>query len=139
MPDKRDNKGCGPGCLRCWQNRLRHGNPQAKAYAAKNPQLFNDIAIWEINGERKEVKGKYRYRNRCKKSEQVQARYLTEGQAIREAKKNIRKAVVINGEEIDKETVQEAVIKAMKETRKQQRYERLEKRRKSKETETINI
>ena len=139
MPDKRYVKGCGPGCLRCWQNRLKHGNPQAKAYVAKNPQLFNDIAIWEVNGERKEVKGKYRYRNRCKKNEQVQARYLTEGQAIREAKKNIHKDFATDSEKVDKEIIQEAVRKAMNETRKQQRYERLEKRRASKENESINI
>ena len=117
MPDKRYVKGCGPGCLRCWQNRLKHGNPQAKAYVAKNPQLFNNIDVWEINGEingeKTEVKGKYRYRNRCKKNEQVQARYLAEERAIREAKKNICKEFATESEKVDKEIIQEAVRKAM--------------------------
>jgi len=34
MPDKR--KVCGSGCLRCWQNRLKHANPETKKYMKKH-------------------------------------------------------------------------------------------------------
>lgn len=34
MPDKRTP--CGKECVRCWQNRLRHGNKTAKQFIAKN-------------------------------------------------------------------------------------------------------
>lgn len=30
MPDKRYRKGCGSGCLRCWQNKMKHGNKLKK-------------------------------------------------------------------------------------------------------------
>lgn len=26
MPDKNFNPRCGKGCLRCWQNKLKHAN-----------------------------------------------------------------------------------------------------------------
>ena len=38
MPDK--FTPCGSGCLRCWQNRLKHGNKESKAYLAKHPELM---------------------------------------------------------------------------------------------------
>ncbi len=38
MPDKFRPKGCGSTCLRCWQNRLKHGNKESKAYLAKHPE-----------------------------------------------------------------------------------------------------
>lgn len=37
MPDKRYVKGCGSSCLRCWENRLMHGNPQSKKWLAEHP------------------------------------------------------------------------------------------------------
>jgi hypothetical protein len=37
MPDKRYVRGCGTGCVRCWYNRLAHGNPQGKKWLAKHP------------------------------------------------------------------------------------------------------
>lgn len=36
MPDKIYKKGCGPGCVGCWRNRLKHGNPETKRYLKKN-------------------------------------------------------------------------------------------------------
>ena len=55
MPDKR--RACGNGCLRCWQNKMKHGNPESKKWLAKNPQDNLDF-IWnpkyEIQGEIKE-------------------------------------------------------------------------------------
>jgi len=36
MPDKNFRPGCGPGCIRCWRNKLKHGCPQAKAYMKKH-------------------------------------------------------------------------------------------------------
>src|SRR3989338_4523642 len=35
MPEKRYRRGCGAGCLRCWQNRLKHANPETKKYMKK--------------------------------------------------------------------------------------------------------
>ncbi len=31
MPEKRRRR-CGRGCVRCWQNNLKHNNPTAKAH-----------------------------------------------------------------------------------------------------------
>lgn len=39
MPHKRYKSGCGPSCLRCWVNNLKHGNKQAKAYLKEHPEL----------------------------------------------------------------------------------------------------
>lgn len=30
MPDKYHKQGCGRTCLRCWENKLKHGNPTKK-------------------------------------------------------------------------------------------------------------
>lgn len=35
MPDKFYKKGCGTGCTRCWRNKLKHANPTAKKFLAK--------------------------------------------------------------------------------------------------------
>jgi hypothetical protein len=37
MPDKRTP--CGNTCIRCWRNRLKHGNEKAKAYLKAHPEL----------------------------------------------------------------------------------------------------
>jgi hypothetical protein len=39
MPDKRFSRGCGTSCLRCWRNRLKHGNKEAKAFMKAHPEL----------------------------------------------------------------------------------------------------
>lgn len=39
MPEKRYKPGCGPSCIRCWVNNLKHGNEQAKAYLKAHPEL----------------------------------------------------------------------------------------------------
>ncbi len=39
MPDKRYTRGCGTTCLRCWRNRLKHGNKEAKAFMKAHPEL----------------------------------------------------------------------------------------------------
>jgi hypothetical protein len=39
MPDKRYKRGCGPSCVRCWINRLKHGNAASKAYLKRHPEL----------------------------------------------------------------------------------------------------
>lgn len=39
MPDKRYSKGCGKKCIRCWENRLNHGNKLKKK---KYPKLFEE-------------------------------------------------------------------------------------------------
>ncbi len=36
MPEKRFVRGCGPSCIRCWKNNLKHGSPEAKAWLKKN-------------------------------------------------------------------------------------------------------
>jgi len=36
MPDKNCKKGCGTSCLRCWRNKLKHANPETKAYIKKH-------------------------------------------------------------------------------------------------------
>lgn len=36
MPDKIYKRGCGTGCLRCWQNKLKHANPTVKKYMKKH-------------------------------------------------------------------------------------------------------
>lgn len=36
MPDKNCKLGCGNTCLRCWRNKLKHANPQIKAYIKKH-------------------------------------------------------------------------------------------------------
>ena len=46
MPDKRYKKGCGPSCIGCWKNRLKHANPVAKRYLKKH-----QFADWEIVGD----------------------------------------------------------------------------------------
>ena len=48
MPDKRYK--CGTGCLRCWENRLKHGCPQAQAYLKKHPKSVP----YEIVGKKEE-------------------------------------------------------------------------------------
>lgn len=50
MPDKR--QPCGSGCLRCWQNRLKHANPIAKR------KLLAEKLTWSVEGERREFKCK---------------------------------------------------------------------------------
>jgi hypothetical protein len=73
MPDKR--KPCGKNCLRCWRNKLKHANPQSKAYLIKlnnksnsNTEPINETDIestnkadpWEITGEEKQrVQNRY--------------------------------------------------------------------------------
>jgi hypothetical protein len=41
MPDKNCKPGCGNTCLRCWRNKLKHANPQAKAYMRKHKINFD--------------------------------------------------------------------------------------------------
>lgn len=47
MPDKIYKKGCGPGCLKCWTNKLKHASPEAKRYLKKN----NMAAEWWVKEE----------------------------------------------------------------------------------------
>jgi hypothetical protein len=57
MPDKYYVKGCGPSCIRCWENRLKHANPEVKKYMKKHkmdsisdtPKKFNYNFISRIN------------------------------------------------------------------------------------------
>jgi len=44
MPEARYRKGCGPGCVRCWRNNLKHGSPEAKAWLKKN-KLDMDFTV----------------------------------------------------------------------------------------------
>ena len=39
MPDKNHKKGCGNDCMRCWRNKLKHANPEAKRFLKK--QVLN--------------------------------------------------------------------------------------------------
>ncbi len=41
MPEKRYKKGCGPSCIKCWVNNLKHGNKEVKEYLKKHPELNN--------------------------------------------------------------------------------------------------
>jgi hypothetical protein len=42
MPDKRTP--CGGTCIKCWVNRLKHGNKQSKAYLKKLGKLVDPSA-----------------------------------------------------------------------------------------------
>jgi len=42
MPDKRHT--CGKLCIRCWRNRLKHGNKQAKAFMKKINKRIDEKA-----------------------------------------------------------------------------------------------
>ena len=33
MPERRYHRGCGKGCVRCWQNRLKHSNKVSKEHS----------------------------------------------------------------------------------------------------------
>lgn len=48
MPEKRYKKGCGPSCIGCWRNRLKHGNPQSKAYLKKHPELLKAKHVYKV-------------------------------------------------------------------------------------------
>jgi hypothetical protein len=48
MPDKIYKKGCGGSCIRCWQNKLKHGNKEAKAYIAKQIDTLNSENQWDV-------------------------------------------------------------------------------------------
>ena len=39
MPEKRYKQGCGPSCIGCWVNNLKHGNKEAQANFKKHPEL----------------------------------------------------------------------------------------------------
>lgn len=39
MPDKRYKPGCGRECLRCWRNRLKHGNRNIKLSRGQLPEI----------------------------------------------------------------------------------------------------
>lgn len=43
MPDKRK---CDKRCPRCWQNHLKHGSKQAKAYAMKHAKP--GAHLWDV-------------------------------------------------------------------------------------------
>lgn len=49
MPERRYKRGCGPECIRCWVNRLKHGNKEAKAYLLNHPELN-----WEVKHDNEE-------------------------------------------------------------------------------------
>jgi hypothetical protein len=47
MPlNNHNKKTCGSACLRCWGNKLKHQNKQAKSHNKKNK-----ITRWDITGE----------------------------------------------------------------------------------------
>jgi len=56
MPDKRYVPGCGPSCLRCWQNRMQHANPEAKRFLKKHGGEVTGLFPFHISGERPEKK-----------------------------------------------------------------------------------
>ena len=47
MPDKRTP--CENGCPRCWRNRLKHGNPEAKKYFKKH-----ELEHWNVTNSENE-------------------------------------------------------------------------------------
>ena len=53
MPDKNYKKGCGKSCIRCWKNKLKHGNKLKKKCF---PKLFEDISSNEEDETSKEYK-----------------------------------------------------------------------------------
>ena len=58
MPDKNCKSGCGTTCLRCWRNKLKHANPQVKAYIKKHKsELF-------VNGSDNCDKAREEYNNK---------------------------------------------------------------------------
>jgi hypothetical protein len=60
MPDK--FTPCGSGCLRCWQNRLKHGNKESKAYLAKHPELMlAQKHAYEITGKETHTKAEFEH------------------------------------------------------------------------------
>lgn len=57
MPDNRYRSGCSNDCLRCWRNKLKHANPQAKKFIKKTTLQSasdnNSDNVWIVTGERK--------------------------------------------------------------------------------------
>jgi hypothetical protein len=50
MPDKQYVKGCGPKCLKCWRNRLKHANPTVKKYMKRHGiSSINDAWLKSID------------------------------------------------------------------------------------------
>lgn len=52
MPDKIFKSGCGPACIRCWKNNLKHANPETKKYMKKHGIEKLDISSFEPDGIR---------------------------------------------------------------------------------------
>lgn len=44
MPDKIYKK-CGKSCVKCWYNRLKHGNRESKAYLKKHGVDFESSIV----------------------------------------------------------------------------------------------
>lgn len=49
MPDKRYKRGCGPECIKCWVNRLKHGNEATKAYLKAHSELSWNVKHGDDN------------------------------------------------------------------------------------------
>jgi hypothetical protein len=61
MPDKRRKDG--EGCLRCWQNKMKHGCPQAQRWLKKHPEYAKAEAYGSliVRGAETEYKQKTFY------------------------------------------------------------------------------
>ena len=53
MPDKNYKPGCGKHCVQCWQNKLKHANPETKKFLKKiNTPGADSIQNYVDNDER---------------------------------------------------------------------------------------
>lgn len=46
-----NRKDCGPKCLRCWRNKLKHTNKTAKKWMQEHPKETYKIAMPEVPKE----------------------------------------------------------------------------------------
>lgn len=93
MPDKRYVKGCGSKCLRCWRNRLIHGNRTVNKYL-KVHDLDSVIdeyeKMLEARNQEQELKNELKDEKRSMKEERLKTRREERREARKERNENKR-------------------------------------------------
>ena len=101
MPEKRYKRGCGPGCLGCWVNNLKHGNPTAKDYLKRHPELEQEA--WAIHHVRPPKRSKVEetcHRAKVRELENLQDRRV---KAARQGEMNSVTELRIKEKELDRQ------------------------------------
>jgi hypothetical protein len=83
MPEKRYKKGCGPGCIGCWVNNLKHGNKQSKEYLKKHPEL-EWTAVHHVRPQQRNKFAESNIRTRVHEQERLQADRVKHAKAGRQ-------------------------------------------------------